>query len=323
VGEEWTANIAWSKGAFKIWNYGNGPSIWGWNGGGGNGIRGYATGNGLGVYGESQNSSGVVGRSTNGRGVEGYSINDYGIFANSTNDDSIHVDGAGQHALNIQSSGYAAIYVGSSGGSGVYVNSASGDGVSVYSATFDGVWINTAGDDGVHVNPTVGGVCYRCGWGKEDGFVVRSNGEARSDAGFSASSREFAVMMEVAEDMSAYVPGEVLVASGSGEGTAERSMAAYSPAVVGVYSASPGFLGGQPVADAPTRSVPVVIMGVVSCKVSAENGAIQPGDLLVTSSNPGFAMRADSSAPRGTILGKALQSLGKGTGTILILVTLQ
>jgi hypothetical protein len=324
VGEEWTANIAWSNGAFKIYNYGNGPSIWGWNGGNGNGLRGYATGTGLGVYGESVNSTGVVGRSTGGRGVEGYSINGYGIYANSTNGDSIHVDGAGQYALNIQSSGYAAVYVGSAGGSGLYVNSAGGDGLSVYSATYDGVWINSAGDDGVHVNPTVGGVCYRCGWKEDDGFVVLSTGEARSNAGFGTLARDFAVMMDVAGAKSSYESGDILVASSMGKATLERSATPYSPAVVGVYSAAAGFVGGQPVADDQTSGLPVAVLGVVSCKVSAENGPIRPGDLLVTSATPGHAMRADrEKALPGTILGKALESLDSGTGLIQVLVTLQ
>jgi hypothetical protein len=83
VGEEWTANIPWSNSAFKIYNYGNGPSIWGWNGGGGNGLRGSAMGSGIGVYGEGQNSTGVVGRSTDGRGVEGYSTAGYGVYGES------------------------------------------------------------------------------------------------------------------------------------------------------------------------------------------------------------------------------------------------
>ena len=68
--------------------------------------------------------------------------------------------------------------------------------------------------------------------------------------------------------------------------------------------------------------VPVGTMGVIPCKVSAENGAIRPGDLLVTASTPGHAMRDDN--PKvGTLLGKALESLNKGKGTIRVLVTLQ
>ncbi|MCH8981558.1 hypothetical protein IH922_06010 [candidate division KSB1 bacterium] len=58
------------------------------------------------------------------------------------------------------------------------------------------------------------------------------------------------------------------------------------------------------------------------CKVSAENGAIRPGDLLVTSSLPGHAMRDDKPGV-GTVLGKALGSLNSGTGVIRVLVTMQ
>jgi hypothetical protein len=325
VGEVWSANIAWSNGAFKVLNYGNGPSIWGWNGGNGNGIRGYATGTGLGVYGESEGSGGVVGRSSNGNGVEGYSTNSYGILANSTNADSIHVDGAGQYALNIQSSGYAAIYVGSSGGSGVYVNSAGGDGMTIYSATYDGIGVYSAGDDGVHVRPSIGGVCYRCGWGTSDGFVVLDTGEVRSSVGYATPARDFAVMMDVTEEQTVHEPGDVLVASSIGKAMMERSATPYSPAVVGIYSATPGFVGGRSMTDdALAGGVPVAILGVVSCKVSAENGPIYPGDLLVTSSTPGHAMRADrDSAKPGTILGKALESLDSGTGQIQVLLMLQ
>lgn len=54
-------------------------------------------------------------------------------------------------------------------------------------------------------------------------------------------------------------------------------------------------------------------------KVDATFGAIRPGDLLVSSPNPGFAMAIDD--PRaGTVIGKALGKLDSGQGTIPILV---
>jgi len=68
--------------------------------------------------------------------------------------------------------------------------------------------------------------------------------------------------------------------------------------------------------------VPVALVGLVPVKVSAENGAIKPGDLLTTSSLLGYAMKATD--PKiGTVLGKAMQSLEKGTGVINVLVTLR
>jgi hypothetical protein len=63
-------------------------------------------------------------------------------------------------------------------------------------------------------------------------------------------------------------------------------------------------------------------VGIVPCKVSAENGPISPGDLLVTSSTPGHAMR-DADPAVGTVLGKALEEMPSGTGVIKVLVTLQ
>jgi hypothetical protein len=68
--------------------------------------------------------------------------------------------------------------------------------------------------------------------------------------------------------------------------------------------------------------IPMAVVGIVPCKVSAENGPIRPGDLLVTSATPGHAMR-DSDPGVGTVLGKALERLESGTGTIRVLVSLQ
>jgi hypothetical protein len=57
--------------------------------------------------------------------------------------------------------------------------------------------------------------------------------------------------------------------------------------------------------------------------VSAENGPVLPGDLLVTASTPGHAMKGGSNAPQGTVIGKALEKLEAGTGVIKMLATLQ
>jgi hypothetical protein len=39
------------------------------------------------------------------------------------------------------------------------------------------------------------------------------------------------------------------------------------------------------------QEVPMAVVGIVPCKVSAENGAIEVGDLLVASFTPGHAMK--------------------------------
>jgi len=63
---------------------------------------------------------------------------------------------------------------------------------------------------------------------------------------------------------------------------------------------------------------------VPAVKVTASNGPIHAGDLLVSSNIPGVAMKADTSkAITGTIIGKALGALESGTGTVPVLVTLK
>jgi hypothetical protein len=332
VGEEWSANIPWSNGALKVLNYANGPSIWGWNGGNGNGIRGYATGTGLGVYGESENSGGVVGRSATGYGVEGvstsgsagiwaHSTSGYGLLANSSDNDSIRVTGAGKNGVRVDSSGDHGVYVASAGWSGVAVWSANVAGVWVNSAGQDGILVSTAGWDGVHVVGPVGGVYYGSGKKGDEDFAVLNTGEVRSKVGFASPANDFAVMMNVLGAKSDYEPGDVLVIRGEQGLLAGLGASSYATTVIGVYTAAPGFLGGQAVTS-QADGIPVAVMGIVSVKVSAENGPIHPGDLLVTSSTPGYAMRGDNPPP-GTILGKALGSLDSGSGVVLVLITLQ
>ena len=69
---------------------------------------------------------------------------------------------------------------------------------------------------------------------------------------------------------------------------------------------------------------PVALSGRVYVWVDATHGAIRPGDLLTSSTTPGHAMKAGSSAKaQGAIIGKAMTGLKSGKGLILVLVTLQ
>jgi hypothetical protein len=61
----------------------------------------------------------------------------------------------------------------------------------------------------------------------------------------------------------------------------------------------------------------------VWCKVDADCGPVEVGDMLTTSPTPGHAMRAvDPVRAFGAVVGKALGSLQSGRGLIPILVTL-
>jgi hypothetical protein len=127
-------------------------------------------------------------------------------------------------------------------------------------------------------------------------------------------------------DRSKYAAGDLLVI----DTTATRHLALakkpYSTLVAGIYSTKPGMLGTTRKVDesAPSNEIPLAVVGIVPCKVTAENGPIQIGDLLVTSSAPGYAMKGtDRSKLVGAVVGKALEPLQNGKGVIQVLVTLQ
>jgi hypothetical protein len=95
---------------------------------------------------------------------------------------------------------------------------------------------------------------------------------------------------------------------------------------MGIYSTRPGVVGRRQKSDRShmVEEVPMAMIGVVPTKVTDEGGSIKRGDLLVTSSKPGFAMKGkDRSLLTGAIIGKALGHLDSGTGVIEVAVSLQ
>ena len=104
------------------------------------------------------------------------------------------------------------------------------------------------------------------------------------------------------------------------------SSGAYDTRVAGAVSRQPGLVLGEP---GDTKSL-IAQSGRVRVKVDATYGAVKPGDLLVTSPTPGYAMRSKPMKVSGqqlhrpgTLLGKALEGLPGGKGEILVLLTLQ
>ena len=157
-------------------------------------------------------------------------------------------------------------------------------------------------------------------------FRVDGTGRVFADGGFQPNGADFAESMMVAGDIRKYEPGDLLEIDARGDRRLELAQNAYSPLVAGIYSTKPGLLGSARNIDSQNAidEVPLAVVGIVPCKVTTENGPIQAGDLLVTSSLAGHAMKGtDRSKMLGAVIGKALQSIGTGTGVIQVLVTLQ
>jgi hypothetical protein len=135
------------------------------------------------------------------------------------------------------------------------------------------------------------------------------------------------------QDVAEWVPssqklsaGTVVVLDKSRTNHVLASSKAYDTGVAGVVSDSPGVILGQGGGD----KLKVATTGRVKVKVDATRAPIGVGDLLVTSDVEGVAMKSvpvDLGGTQihrpGTIIGKALEPLDKGTGEILVLLSLQ
>jgi hypothetical protein len=154
---------------------------------------------------------------------------------------------------------------------------------------------------------------------------VNYQGTGYFNGGTQNSGADLAEAFEVEGEKSAYEPGDVLVISETTDRTVEKSSQAYSSLVAGVYATKPGVLLREDnVNNDLGKQVPMGVVGVIPTKVCNEGGKIKRGDLLVTSSKTGYAMKADlSKVGFGQILGKALQDFEGIDGKIKVLVNVR
>ncbi|MEA2489745.1 MAG: hypothetical protein QOH21_1537 [Acidobacteriota bacterium] len=121
-------------------------------------------------------------------------------------------------------------------------------------------------------------------------------------------------------------PGTVVILDRVVGNGVMASSGAYDTMVAGVVSARPGIILGEEGASKEK----IATTGRVRVKVDASAEPIQIGDLLVTSSRTGRAMKSSpidvagiAMHRPGTIIGKALEPLRSGEGEILVLLSMQ
>jgi hypothetical protein len=190
----------------------------------------------------------------------------------------------------------------------------------------DGVAVNTYGigvsagsmDFGVHLN-----AMYKWYAGGVNKMTLTSNGDLSVSGSFAAKYQDVAEWVDSSQEL---VAGTVVVVDSSRSNHVIAATQSYDSRIAGVISLQPGLTLGE---EAEGR-VLVATTGRVRVKVDATEGAIQIGDLLVTSNREGFAMKSfpvDVGGVRmhrpGTLIGKALEPLTSGTGQILVLLSLQ
>src|SRR5260221_3817912 len=143
-------------------------------------------------------------------------------------------------------------------------------------------------------------------------FRVDSNGTVHANGGFRPFGADFAESVAVKGSAEHYAPGDLLVIDPSGERRLSLSQAPYSTLVAGIYSTQPGVVASQHRVDEalPNNEVPLAVVGIVPCKVTAENRPIVGRDLPVTSSIQRHAMEGtDRSRMLGAGVRQALEAV--------------
>lgn len=144
--------------------------------------------------------------------------------------------------------------------------------------------------------------------------------------GTCSTGGDYAESVDVTGRKSEFEAGDIIVIDPDAPGRFLKSRRPYSTLVAGIYSTKPGYVGRRQKSDPKSAKteIPMAMVGIVPTKVTAENGPIKVGDLLVTSSKEGYAMHGTNpNALTGAVVGKALGSLGSGSGVIEVLVSLQ
>jgi hypothetical protein len=288
------------------------------------GVYGLNRAAGKGVYGKSTSAEGVYGESTSGKGVYGKSTSAEGVYGESTSGKGVYGKGTSAEGVYGYSGNAAGVYGESGNGPGVHGKGAT---VGVFA---EGGWQGagnvglkaTSSRTAVDANGAVTGVIAK---GGTTGIYAEGTtagdfkGNVKIDGTLSITGP--IVGADVAEDIICpdCAPSEVVVVDPQKNNSFKKSEQPYDNSVAGIISNKPSL--NLNIKEEEKSARPLALVGIVKCKVIAENGPIKSGDLLVTSSKPGYAMRADlEKAKPGMILGKALKPLDKGEGEILVLI---
>jgi hypothetical protein len=301
--------------------------------GSGLGYGGYFTSaGGAGVFGRSTAPStggnlltpGVWGSSQHGVGVLGHAATGFGVYGNTPGSGTAGVGQVygvyGATSAPSQGQGYGGFFE-SSTGAGVFGRStALLTGNNLFAP---GVW--GFSQNGAAIYGQAGGV------GSVAGLFV-GNVVIDGNLTVTGSKGGYVVDLALNDGFEPLSRGDLVVVTGVGEPVfgnipvplVRKADSEASTAVIGVVDQAEG---RSPELDDglihPGEYLRLVTLGAfVAVKVDAGFGAVEPGDLLVSSLTPGHAMRADR-PETGTVVGKALSSLERGTGTVPILVALQ
>ncbi len=241
------------------------------------------------------------------------------------------VDGDGGRLSTSQPDGTQATFLGSgSGGTGVlWLSGANGSTLVSLGSSDNGGSMHVSDHSGsskvsVGLDADGGSIIL---WDNADNTVVHLAALSTGGGCVAVGGSQVHDVAEVfdLETRDGVVPGTVMSVDALGSGALMPAAVPYDRKVVGVISGAGEFRHAMLIGtrEDGTHDLPVALSGQVYVRVSAENGPISPGDLLVASSTAGVAMAAtDIERSIGAVVGKALQAFaGNDTeGLIRMLV---
>ncbi len=126
-------------------------------------------------------------------------------------------------------------------------------------------------------------------------------------------------MFEV-NDVDYISPGDLLIVTGEGNSILGKTHSAYDKAVIGVVAGNSAIIINN--SGKEEKLYPIALTGKILCKVDARQTPVKPGDLIVTSENPGCGMKGviDDFSKIGTVIGKALAGLESGMDVIPVFI---
>ena len=128
------------------------------------------------------------------------------------------------------------------------------------------------------------------------------------------------------EDEIEVIPGMLVSIDPTGKGSLQITKEKYDKKIAGIVSGANGVNPGMIMNQEETiasGSQSIALAGRVYVYANSEGGNIQPGDLLTSSSTPGYAMKSNhAKKSQGAIIGKAMTTVDEN-GFVLVLVNLQ
>ncbi len=275
------------------------------------GVKGYATGtNGIGVYGEGPSWAGYFDGNLFASGT-------VGIGTTNPTESKVHVVGdlkvAGDDGWD-SNGDEAVIGLGNILGH-FFIKAVYGDGLKLgaYATTDAFVLKQISGNVGIGTASPTSKLDVN-GTTTTKVLVITGGADLSENFDVSPAGREIRPGMVVS--INPDQPGELMV-----------SHQAYDRKVAGIISGAGDVQPGLHMGHQGTQAdgeYPVALTGRVYCWADASQGSIQPGDLLTTSNTPGHVMRVtDYEKAQGATLGKAMSTVEKGQGLVLVLVGLQ